>query len=121
MVNPADPARGNNLTSSMDRQLRRVYQLGLYRPLIVSAMHCHRSLRPFPTDGWMPASASRSLNRIDVPEIPIRMVDNVFSGRVRLCWRVQMACSIASRTMEAIGSDPPAQDPASEMSVTKAT
>jgi len=38
----------------------------LYSPLIVSANALSYELPTAPTDGWMPASASRSVNRIEV-------------------------------------------------------
>jgi hypothetical protein len=53
-------------TSSMLRQgLGGLISSVLYRPLIVSANALSYELPTAPTEGWIPACARRSLNRID--------------------------------------------------------
>jgi hypothetical protein len=46
--------------------LRGLISSVLYRPLIVSARALSYELPTAPTEGWMPASARRSVNRIEV-------------------------------------------------------
>jgi hypothetical protein len=46
--------------------LRGLINSVLYRPLIVSASALSYELPTAPTDGWILASARRSVNRIDV-------------------------------------------------------
>ena len=46
--------------------LRGLINSVLYRPLIDSASALSKELPTAPTEGWIPASASRSEKRIDV-------------------------------------------------------
>jgi hypothetical protein len=62
-----------------------------YRPLIVSARAFSQELPAAPSDGWIPASARRSLNRIDVYCDP-RSVwwTTSFRSKKPSCWRLRI-------------------------------
>jgi hypothetical protein len=67
MVEPVNPFGGGHL-DVLDGapRLGGLISSVLYRPLIVSANALSYELPTAPTEGWIPACARRSLNRIDV-------------------------------------------------------